>query len=427
MSSTNFHDVIFMSKVKDMSLAPEGVRKIEWVQKHMPVLEHIKEEYEETQPFKGITIGSCLHLEPKTINLGLTLMAGGAEVAMTGCNPLSTHDDAVAGAADLGLNVYGWREQDDEEYYQTINMVLDHKPDIIIDDGADMIMVLHNERTELLSHIKGACEETTTGVHRLQAMHADGALKFPVIAVNDAYTKYLFDNRYGTGQSSFDAIMGTTNMVIAGKTVAVCGYGWCGRGLALRAAGLGADVIVTEVDPIRALEARMDGYRVMTIREAVKQADLIVTVTGNADIICGDDFKYMKDGCMLANSGHFNVEINRQDLEAISTEVKEVRESIEEFTTKGGRKIYLLADGRLVNLSAARGQGHPAEIMDMSFAVQALSAKHILENDLPVGVTKAPDEIDYTVASMKLDAMGIEIDSLTDKQKAYMANWQEGT
>ena len=423
----NFYDDDIMSKVKDMSLAPEGVRKIEWVQKHMPVLESIKEEYLETQPFKGITIGSCLHLEPKTINLGLTLMAGGAEVAMTGCNPLSTHDDAVAGAADLGLNVYGWREQDDEEYYQTINMVLDHKPDIIIDDGADMIMVLHNERTELLSHIKGACEETTTGVHRLQAMHADGALKFPVIAVNDAYTKYLFDNRYGTGQSSFDAIMGTTNMVIAGKTVTICGYGWCGRGLALRAAGLGADVIVTEVDPIRALEARMDGYRVMTIREAVKQADLIITVTGNADIICGDDFKYMKDGCMLANSGHFNVEINRPDLEAISTEVKEVRESIEEFTTKDGRKIYLLADGRLVNLSAARGQGHPAEIMDMSFAVQALSAKHILENDLPVGVTKAPDEIDYTVAGMKLDAMGIEIDSLTDKQKAYMANWQEGT
>ena len=416
-----------MSKVKDMSLAPEGVRKIEWVQKHMPVLENIKQEYLETQPFKGITIGSCLHLEPKTINLGLTLMAGGAEVAMTGCNPLSTHDDAVAGAADLGLNVYGWREQDDEEYYQTINMVLDHKPDIIIDDGADMIMVLHNERKELLSHIKGACEETTTGVHRLEAMHADGALKFPVIAVNDAYTKYLFDNRYGTGQSSFDAIMGTTNMVIAGKTVTICGYGWCGRGLALRAAGLGADVIVTEVDPIRALEARMDGYRVMTIREAVKQSDLIVTVTGNADIISGDDFKYMKDGCMLANSGHFNVEINRPDLEAISTGVKEVRESIEEFTTKDGRKIYLLADGRLVNLSAARGQGHPAEIMDMSFAVQALSAKHILENDLPVGVTKAPDAIDYNVASMKLDAMGIEIDSLTQKQKDYMSNWQEGT
>lgn len=416
-----------MSKVKDMSLAKEGIRKIEWVQRHMPVLEHIKKEYEETQPFKGITIGSCLHLEPKTINLGLTLQAGGAEVAMTGCNPLSTHDDAVAGAADLGLNIYGWRDQDDEEYYQTINMVLDHKPDIIIDDGADMIMVLHNERTDVLKHIKGACEETTTGVHRLEAMHKDGALKFPVVAVNDAYTKYLFDNRYGTGQSSFDAIMGTTNMLIAGKSVVVCGYGWCGRGIALRAQGLGANVIVTEIDPIRALEARMDGYRVMKIRDAVKEADLIITVTGNINIIHGDDFKYMKDGCMLCNSGHFNVEINRQDLEAQSTDVREVRESIEMFTMKDGRKIYLLADGRLVNLSAARGQGHPAEIMDMSFAVQALSAKYILNNDLEVGVTKAPDDIDYEVANLKLKAMGIEIDTLSERQKEYMCSWKEGT
>ncbi len=412
-----------MSKVKDMSLAKEGIRKIEWVQRHMPVLEHIKKEYEETQPFKGITIGSCLHLEPKTINLGLTLQAGGAEVAMTGCNPLSTHDDAVAGAADLGLNIYGWRDQDDEEYYQTINMVLDHKPDVIIDDGADMIMVLHNERTDVLKHIKGACEETTTGVHRLEAMHKDGALKFPVVAVNDAYTKYLFDNRYGTGQSSFDAIMGTTNMLIAGKSVVVCGYGWCGRGIALRAQGLGANVIVTEIDPIRALEARMDGYRVMKIRDAVKEADLIITVTGNINIIHGDDFKYMKDGCMLCNSGHFNVEINRRDLEAQSTSVREVRESIEMFTMKDGRKIYLLADGRLVNLSAARGQGHPAEIMDMSFAVQALSAKYILNNDLEVGVTKAPDDIDYEVANLKLKAMDIEIDTLSDRQKEYMCSW----
>lgn len=416
-----------MSKVKDMSLAKEGIRKIEWVQRHMPVLEHIKKEYEETQPFKGITIGSCLHLEPKTINLGLTLQAGGAEVAMTGCNPLSTHDDAVAGAADLGLNIYGWRDQDDEEYYQTINMVLDHKPDIIIDDGADMIMVLHNERTDVLKHIKGACEETTTGVHRLEAMHKDGALKFPVVAVNDAYTKYLFDNRYGTGQSSFDAIMGTTNMLIAGKSVVVCGYGWCGRGIALRAQGLGANVIVTEIDPIRALEARMDGYRVMKIRDAVKEADLIITVTGNINIIHGDDFKYMKDGCMLCNSGHFNVEINRQDLEAQSTDVREVMESIEMFTMKDGRKIYLLADGRLVNLSAARGQGHPAEIMDMSFAVQALSAKYILNNDLEVGVTKAPDDIDYEVANLKLKAMDIEIDTLSERQKEYMCSWKEGT
>ena len=416
-----------MSKVKDMSLAKEGIRKIEWVQRHMPVLEHIKKEYEETQPFKGITIGSCLHLEPKTINLGLTLQAGGAEVAMTGCNPLSTHDDAVAGAADLGLNIYGWRDQDDEEYYQTINMVLDHKPDVIIDDGADMIMVLHNERTDVLKHIKGACEETTTGVHRLEAMHKDGALKFPVVAVNDAYTKYLFDNRYGTGQSSFDAIMGTTNMLIAGKSVVVCGYGWCGRGIALRAQGLGANVIVTEIDPIRALEARMDGYRVMKIRDAVKEADLIITVTGNINIIHGDDFKYMKDGCMLCNSGHFNVEINRRDFEAQSTSVREVRESIEMFTMKDGRKIYLLADGRLVNLSAARGQGHPAEIMDMSFAVQALSAKYILNNDLEVGVTKAPDDIDYEVANLKLKAMDIEIDTLSDRQKEYMCSWKEGT
>lgn len=416
-----------MSKVKDMSLAKEGIRKIEWVQRHMPVLEHIKKEYEETQPFKGITIGSCLHLEPKTIDLGLTLQAGGAEVAMTGCNPLSTHDDAVAGAADLGLNIYGWRDQDDEEYYQTINMVLDHKPDVIIDDGADMIMVLHNERTDVLKHIKGACEETTTGVHRLEAMHKDGALKFPVVAVNDAYTKYLFDNRYGTGQSSFDAIMGTTNMLIAGKSVVVCGYGWCGRGIALRAQGLGANVIVTEIDPIRALEARMDGYRVMKIRDAVKEADLIITVTGNINIIHGDDFKYMKDGCMLCNSGHFNVEINRRDLEAQSTSVREVRESIEMFTMKDGRKIYLLADGRLVNLSAARGQGHPAEIMDMSFAVQALSAKYILNNDLEVGVTKAPDDIDYEVANLKLKAMDIEIDTLSDRQKEYMCSWKEGT
>ena len=416
-----------MSKVKDMSLAKEGIRKIEWVQRHMPVLEHIKKEYEETQPFKGITIGSCLHLEPKTINLGLTLQAGGAEVAMTGCNPLSTHDDAVAGAADLGLNIYGWRDQDDDEYYQTINMVLDHKPDVIIDDGADMIMVLHNERTDVLKHIKGACEETTTGVHRLEAMHKDGALKFPVVAVNDAYTKYLFDNRYGTGQSSFDAIMGTTNMLIAGKSVVVCGYGWCGRGIALRAQGLGANVIVTEIDPIRALEARMDGYRVMKIRDAVKEADLIITVTGNINIIHGDDFKYMKDGCMLCNSGHFNVEINRRDLEAQSTSVREVRESIEMFTMKDGRKIYLLADGRLVNLSAARGQGHPAEIMDMSFAVQALSAKYILNNDLEVGVTKAPDDIDYEVANLKLKAMDIEIDTLSERQKEYMCSWKEGT
>ena len=416
-----------MSNVKDMSLAEEGIKKIEWVQKHMPVLEHIKKEFREEKPFEGIVIGSCLHLEPKTVNLGLTLQEGGAEVAMTGCNPLSTHDDAAAGAAKLGLNIYGWREQTDEEYYEAIDDVLSHNPDIIIDDGADMILQIHDKYPKLLKTIKGACEETTTGVHRLEGMSKDKALKFPVIAVNDAYTKYLFDNRYGTGQSSLDAIMGTTNMLIAGKNLVVCGYGWCGRGVASRASGLGANVIVTEVDPVRALEARMDGYRVMTIREAVKIADLIITVTGNIDIIKGDDFKYMKDGCMLSNSGHFNVEINRQDLEEQSASVEEVRESIEMFTMKDGRKIYLLADGRLVNLAAARGQGHPAEIMDMSFAVQALSAKYILNNQLPIDVMKAPDSIDNTVASLKLKAMGIEIDSISERQEEYLSNWAEGT
>ena len=416
-----------MSKVKDMGLANEGIRKIKWVQKHMPVLEHIKKEFEKTKPFEGITIGSCLHLEPKTINLGLTLQAGGAKVAMTGCNPLSTHDDATAGGAALGLNMYGWREETEKEYYETINDVLDYKPDIIIDDGADMILVLHQERKELLKKVQGACEETTTGVHRLEAMHRDGALKIPLVAVNDAYTKYLFDNRYGTGQSTMDAIMGTTNMLIAGKNIVVCGYGWCGRGVATRADGLGANVIVTEVDPIRALEARMDGYRVMKVEEAVKYADLLITVTGNIDVVSGDDFKNMKDGCMLANSGHFNVEINREDLENQSVAIEEVRDSIEQFTMKDGRKIYLLADGRLVNLAAQRGQGHPAEIMDLSFAAQALSAKHILENDLEVGVMKAPDELDYEIARMKLKAMDIEVDNLSSRQGDYLNDWQEGT
>ncbi|MDR2623826.1 MAG: adenosylhomocysteinase [Methanobrevibacter sp.] len=416
-----------MSNIKDVSLASEGVKKIEWVQKHMPVLETIKKQFEEEKPFEGITIGSCLHLEPKTINLGLTLKAGGAEVVMTGCNPLSTHDDAVAGGVELGLNIHGWRGQNDEEYYQTINEVLDYKPDIIIDDGADMILVLHQKRKELLKKVKGACEETTTGVHRLKAMNNDGALKIPVIAVNDAYTKYLFDNRYGTGQSTFDAIMGTSNLLIAGKTVVVCGYGWCGRGIATRANGLGANVIVTEVNVIRALEARMDGYRVMKVNDAVKYADLLITATGNINVVSGDAFKYMKDGCILSNSGHFNVEINRHDLESISTSVKEVRDSIEEFSLKDGRKIYLLADGRLVNLSAKRGQGHPAEIMDLSFASQAFSTKYIHENDLNIGVMKAPDELDYEIAELKLKAMDIEIDSLSDRQKLYLADWQEGT
>ncbi|OPX58470.1 MAG: S-adenosyl-L-homocysteine hydrolase [Methanobacterium sp. PtaB.Bin024] len=414
-------------KVKNMDLAPQGRKKIEWVQKHMPVLETIKKRFEKEKPFEGITIGSCLHLEPKTINLGLTLQAGGAEVAMTGCNPLSTQDDATAAGASLGLNMYGWREQTNEEYYQTINMVLDHKPDVIIDDGADMIFMLHKERRDALGKIRGACEETTTGIHRLKSMHADGALEFPVIAVNDAYTKYLFDNRYGTGQSTFDSIMGSTNILIAGKNVVVCGYGWCGRGIAMRADGLGANVIVTEIDPIRALEARMDGYRVMPVREAVKHADILITATGNIDIVTAEDLKVMKDGCIMANSGHFNVEINREDLDHLAVKQQNVKPDIEEFVMNDGRKVYLLAEGRLVNLAGERGQGHPAEIMDLSFAMQALSAKQLVETQMEIGVHKTPDEADMHVARLKLEAMGIEIDNLTERQEKYLEGWEEGT
>lgn len=414
-------------QVKDINLAPQGKEKIEWVQRHMPVLEHIKKKFTDEKPFEGVTIGSCLHLEPKTINLGLTLQAGGAEVAMTGCNPLSTQDDATAAGASLGLNMYGWREETNEEYYHTINQVLDHQPDIIIDDGADMIFLIHRERRELISKIRGACEETTTGIHRLKAMAKDNALEFPVMAVNDAYTKYLFDNRYGTGQSTFDSIMGSTNMLIAGKTIVVCGYGWCGRGVAMRAEGLGANVIVTEIDPIRALEARMDGYRVMKVQEAVKHADLLITTTGNVDVVSGDDFKYMKDGCILANSGHFNVEINQNDLEEMSRSHKSLKPDIEEYIMDDGRRIYLLAEGRLVNLAGERGQGHPAEIMDLSFAMQALSVKYLLDNDLEVGVYKTLDETDRYVAELKLKSMGIEIDELTPKQKEYLEGWEQGT
>jgi adenosylhomocysteinase len=393
----------------------------------MPVLEHIKKKFEKEKPFEGITISSCLHLEPKTINLGLTLLAGGAEVVMTGCNPLSTQDDATAAGASMGLNIYGWRGENNEEYYQNINQILDYKPDILIDDGADMIFQVHRERRELIPKIIGACEETTTGIHRLKSMAKDKALDFPVIAVNDAYTKYLFDNRYGTGQSTWDSIMGSTNVLIAGKTVVVAGYGWCGRGIAMRANGLGANVIITEVEPIRALEARMDGYRVMPVRNAVKEADLLITATGNIDVVSGADFNYMKDGCIMANSGHFNVEINQNDLMEKSKSHDKIKGDIDEYIMEDGRKIYLLAEGRLVNLAGERGQGHPAEIMDLSFAMQALSVKYLLDNELEVGVYKIPDETDEYVAKLKLKAMGIEIDELTLKQKEYIEGWEQGT
>lgn len=413
--------------IKDINLAPEGEKKIKWVQKHMPVLETIKKQFEEEQPFKGITIGSCLHLEPKTINLGLTLQAGGAEVVMTGCNPLSTQDDATAAGAKLGLNMYGWTGETNEEYYEQLNKVLDYEPDIVIDDGADLIFLIHKERPELLEKLRGGCEETTTGIHRLKAMNEDNALKMPIMAVNDSYMKYLFDNRYGTGQSTFDSIMGTTNSVIAGQTVVVCGYGWCGRGIAMRADGLGANVIVTEVDPIRALEAKMDGYRVMTVQKALEEADIVITATGNRDIISGDDFKHVKDGCMLANSGHFNVEINENDLASQAIGRNMLKPDIEEFVMADGRSIYLLAGGRLVNLAGQYGQGHPAEIMDLSFAMQALSAKRLLNEDMKPGVYKTRDEVDIEIAKLKLKTMGVEIDTLSDEQEKYMNSWDVGT
>jgi S-inosyl-L-homocysteine hydrolase len=413
--------------IKDLSLAPIGKMKLEWIKRHMPVLEHIKKKFKNEKPFKGIIIGSCLHLEPKTINLGLTLKAGGAEVVMTGCNPLSTQDDATAAGVSLGLNIFGWRRENDEEYYENINRVLDHNPDILIDDGADMIFHVHNKRKELIKKIIGACEETTTGINRIKAMSDDNALKFPVISVNDAYTKYLFDNRYGTGQSTLDSIMCSTNILIAGKTIVVCGYGWCGRGIAMRSDGLGANVIITEVDPIRALEARMDGFRVMKIDRAVRKADIIITATGNVDVISGDHFKSMKNGCVLANAGHFNVEINQKDLLKFSIEHKKIKEDIDSYIMEDGKIIYLLAEGRLVNLASESGHGHPAEIMDMSFSLQALSAKHLLESEFENLVYKVPDEIDKMVAKLKLKSMNIEIDELTPRQKNYVENWEEGT
>lgn len=414
-------------QVKDMSLAPKGIKKIEWVQRHMPVLEHIKKEFQKEKPFQGMTIGSCLHLEPKTINLGLTLQAGGAEVAMTGCNPLSTQDDATAAGASMGLHIYGWRGETDEEYYQNIHRILDYEPDVLIDDGADMIFLVHRERKELIKNLIGACEETTTGIHRLRAMAEDGALKFPVISVNDAYTKYLFDNRYGTGQSTFDSITNTTNVLIAGKTVVVCGYGWVGRGIAMRAHGLGANVIATEIDPIRALEARMDGFRVMKMKEAAKCADIIITATGSTDVVTAEHFEVLKDGCILANSGHFDVEINKNELKKMALEHYQMREDIEAFKLPNDRTVYLLADGRLVNLATQQGQGHPAEIMDMSFSLQALSAKYLLEAKLENRVYKSPDRIDKKVAKLKLKAMKIEIDELTERQIRYLEDWEEGT
>ncbi|MFH1721595.1 MAG: adenosylhomocysteinase [Candidatus Altiarchaeota archaeon] len=411
--------------VKDIKLAKAGKLKIEWAENHMPVLAKIREEFQKNKPLKGAKVGFALHVTKETAVLVDTLRAGGAKVAITGCNPLSTQDDVAAALAKSGVNVYAWRGETNKEYYENIHKVLDHTPDITIDDGADLIFVIHKKRKELLDVVKGGCEETTTGIIRLRAMEKDGALKYPVMATNDADTKHLFDNRYGTGQSTLDGIMRATSVLFAGKNVVVGGYGWCSRGISMRARGLGANVIVTEVDPVKALEAAMDGFRVMKMDQAAPIGDIFITATGDIDVIIGRHAKNMKSGAVVANSGHFNCEINIPEIRAITKKVTTIRDNVQKMVLKNGRYIYLLAEGRLVNLAAA--EGHPSEVMDMSFANQALAVKYIMENDLTPGVHKIPAKIDERVARLKLSAMGIQIDTLTPKQKKYLASWEEGT
>lgn len=413
------------SNIADLKLAPEGHLKIDWVQAHMPVLNRVREQFEKEQPFKGLKVAISLHLEAKTAYLAKVIQAGGAEVTITGSNPLSTQDDVCAALVEDGITVFAKYNPDPEEYKQHLISTLETRPDLIIDDGGDLVTILHSERTDLLEGVRGGAEETTTGILRLKSLEKEGALKFPMVAVNDAYCKYLFDNRYGTGQSVWDGINRTTNLVVAGKTVVVVGYGWCGKGVAMRAKGLGANVIVTEIDPIKAVEAYMDGFHVMPMREAAKQGDFFVTVTGNRDVISGEDFDVMKDGAILSNAGHFDVEVNKPDLSERSQSVRTVRRNIEEYHLKDGRKIYLLAEGRLVNLAA--GDGHPAEIMDMTFALQALSLKHVNDQYQSIGnrVVNVPYELDQQVALYKLESLGIHIDSLSAEQKSYLDSWAQ--
>jgi adenosylhomocysteinase len=413
-------------QVKDKSLAPQGHLQIEWASRHMPVLNLIKNRFEKEKPLKGFTLGACLHVTKETAVLVDALIAGGAKIALCGSNPLSTQDDVAAALADKGVHVFAWRGQNTEEYYKCIDNVLDYKPSITLDDGADLVGTLHSKRQAELKNVKGGTEETTTGVIRLRAMERDGCLKYPIVAVNDAYTKYLFDNRYGTGQSTIDGILRATNTLIAGKAFVVCGYGWCSRGIAMRAQGLGANVIITEVQPIRALEAVMNGLRVMPIAEAAAIGDIFVTATGDINVIRKEHMQKMKDGAIMANSGHFNVEINIKDLESLSTAKRTMRPNLEEYTLKDGRKLYLLAEGRLVNLAAA--EGHPSEVMDMSFANQALCAEYIAKTaKLTPKVFTVPKEIDEKVAELKLKTMGAKIDELTAEQKKYLSTWEMGT
>jgi adenosylhomocysteinase len=414
--------------VKSMELADLGKKRIEWANQSMPVLQIIRKEFIKNQPLKGIRIAACLHVTAETANLMIALRDGGADTVLCASNPLSTQDDVAASLVkDYGVPVFAIKGEDNDTYYSHIMAALDHKPQITMDDGADLVGVLHTKRVAELAHVIGGTEETTTGVIRLRAMAKEGALKFPIIAVNDADTKHLFDNRYGTGQSTMDGIIRATNFLIAGSKFVVAGYGWCGRGLASRARGSGAEVIVTEIDPTKALEAVMDGFRVMSMAEAAKLGDVFCTVTGNKNVLAKEHFELMKDGAIIANSGHFNVEIDIPSLERMSSSKRTTRNFVEEYSLKDGRKINLLGEGRLINLAAA--EGHPPSVMDMSFADQALSCEYMVKNykTLEKKVYTVPLDLDKRVARLKLESMGIKIDKLTSEQEEYLASWSEGT
>ena len=415
--------------IKDIDLAPGGRLRIEWAEREMPVLRLIRERFEKEKPLQGVRLSACLHVTTETANLARTLQAGGAETVLTASNPLSTQDDVAAALVSYyEIPVFAIKGEDNETYYKHLHAALDHKPQITMDDGADLVSTLHKERTEVMGEVIGGTEETTTGVIRLRAMAKDGVLRYPIVAVNDALTKHFFDNRYGTGQSTMDGVIRATNVLIAGKTVVVAGYGWCSRGIAMRAEGLGGNVIVTEVDPLRALEAVMDGYRVMPMIEAASLGDVFITSTGDINVIDLHHFEVMKDGAIVANSGHFNVELNIPALaEMAEGPPRRVRPSVDEYTLPDGRRIFLLAEGRLVNLAAA--EGHPSAVMDMSFANQALCAEYMLRHadELENTVYPVPEEIDQRIARIKLQAMGVAIDVLTEEQEKYLASWEEGT
>ncbi len=414
--------------VKDMGLADAGKRKIEWALQQMPVLQSIRKRFIKEQPLKGLRISACLHVTSETANLMMTLRDGGADAVLCASNPLSTQDEVAASLnRDFNIPTYAIKGEDNETYYAHLSAALEHKPQMTMDDGADLVTTLLTKRTDLVPNVIAGTEETTTGVIRLRAMAKDGALKFPIVAVNDAQTKHFFDNRYGTGQSTIDGVIRATNILLAGQKVVIAGYGWCGRGVAMRAKGLGSDVIVTEIDPVKGIEAVMDGFRVLPMAEAAREGDIFITVTGNKNVIRAEHFEAMKSGAVVCNSGHFNVEIDLPALERLSTGKREVRPLVYEFLLKDGRKVYLIAEGRLVNLATA--EGHPAAVMDMSFANQALSAEYLRQHakDMKPQVYVVPEHLDKEIARLKLESMGHKLDKLTAEQERYLASWQEGT